>query len=164
MSILKRVPGTGKGAGAKRKRGTKRKDRDRELFPYFNTLSPEEVAEYNDVVFADPNRRDMLYMMHEDSEPDSPLTLRYTSMSRRRHLATKIHRDRETLFIKRQPNAAAIKTAKEELSQTNCHTISAMEFEEYVSQRGEANTILGPWYEDLFFSQEPMEKFNRQST
>jgi len=151
VSILKRTPGTEKGAGRKRKRGTKRKDRDRDLFPYFNTFAPEELAEYQDVVFADPNRRDMLFMMHKDSLRSSPRILRYTSMSRRRHLGTKINRDREQRFIKRQPNAADIKTAKEQLSRTKCQTISPMEFQAYVSQRSEAKEILGPLYEDVFF-------------
>jgi len=130
VSILKRTPRTKKGAGGKRKRGTKRKDREEERFPHFNTLSPQELAQYQDVqVFADPNRHDMLFMMHEHSSRSSPRILRYTSVSRHRHLATKINRDRETRFIKRQPNAANIKIAKEQLSRTECQTISPMEFQ-----------------------------------
>jgi len=61
-------------------------------------------------------------------------------MSRRRYLGMKINRDWEQRFIKRQANAADIKITKDQFSQTNRRTISPMEFEEYVSQRSEANT------------------------
>jgi len=45
-------------------------------------------------------------MMHERSQPNAACILRYTSMSRRHHLNTKINRDRTKRFIKRQANAA----------------------------------------------------------
>ena len=145
---MKRSPGTKKGAGGKIKKGTKRKDRDQELFPYFHTLSPEDLAQYEDVVFADPNRRNMLFRMHERSRPNAACILRYTSMSRRHHLNTQMNRDRPKRFIKRQANAAY---------QDNCRLILADKQPYDLSngiQRGrlqgsEANTILGPLYDDI---------------
>lgn len=65
VSILKRTPGRPKGAGGKRKRGEKRQTRDERLFPFFNTIDRHDLREYQDVVFADPNIRDTLFMMHE---------------------------------------------------------------------------------------------------
>ena len=86
MSILKRTLGTKIGAGQKRKRGEKRKNRDARLFPYFDTISTEELRNYRDIVFVDFNKRDLLYMMHKDSTKQILRTLRYTSMIRRHHL------------------------------------------------------------------------------
>ena len=95
MSILKRTPGTKIGTGQKTERGEKRKNRDARLFPYFNTVAAEELRNHRDVVFVDPNKRDLLYMMHKDSTKQTPHMLRYTSMTRRRHLGTHINHDRE---------------------------------------------------------------------
>ena len=103
-SVLKRVPGTEKGVRITRRRGVKRKARDEGLFPYFDTFDRQALQQFDDVVFADPNRRDLLFMMHKSSRSDYCRTLRFTSVTRRRYLSTKINQDRAARFIKRQQN------------------------------------------------------------
>ncbi len=76
VSILMRTPGGPKGGGQKRKRGQKRKSRDAELFPNFNTIDRQELNQYNDVVFVDPNLRDTLFMMHINSSRNNRQILR----------------------------------------------------------------------------------------
>src|SRR5579859_7961967 len=58
VSILMRTPGGPKVAGQKRKQGQKRKSRDTEVFPYFDTINRQELQQYHDIVFIDPNLRD----------------------------------------------------------------------------------------------------------
>ena len=64
-----------------KKKGNQMTNRDRDLFLYFNTFAPAELDNYEDVVFANPNRRDVLFMMHEQSQPGARRILRHTSMS-----------------------------------------------------------------------------------
>ena len=75
VSILKQTPGTKSRAGQKRTQGEKRKTRDERLFPYFDTIPPQQLQAYQDVVFADPNKRDLLYMMHNSSTKQFPRLL-----------------------------------------------------------------------------------------
>ena len=92
VSIVMRSPNGPKGAGKKRKRGDKRKSRDERMFPNFNTIERQELKQYNNVVFVDPNLRDTLFMMHISSSRNNHRILRYTTMSYRRHLGTNIAR------------------------------------------------------------------------
>jgi hypothetical protein len=119
VSILMRTPGVPKSAGQKRKRGQKRKSRDAELFPYFHSINRQELQQYHDIVFVDPNLRDTLYFMHINSSRSNRRILCYTSMSRRRHLGTNIARDRRERFIKHRDNVDEIRAAKQRLTQTN---------------------------------------------
>jgi len=151
VSILMRTPGGPKGAGQKRKRGQKRKSRDAELFPYFHTINRQELQQYHDIVFIDPNLRDTLYFMHINSSRNNRQILRYTSMSRRRHLGTNIARDRRERFIKHRNNVDEIRAAEQRLTQTNAHSTSTTDFDRYVSIRGEVVNVLGPLYENPIF-------------
>ena len=153
VSILMRTPEASKGAGRKRKQGQKRESRDAELFPHFNTIDRQELKAYRDVVFADPNLRDTLYFMHIDSSRNNKQILRYTSMSRRRHLGTNIARDRQERFIKHQNNVDEIRAAEQRLTGTNAYSTSTVDFDRYVSVRGEITTILSPLYENAIFRQ-----------
>jgi hypothetical protein len=54
-SILKRNPNAGKGAGKPRKHGERRKDRDHRLFPPLDTIDRNELRQYQDVVFINPD-------------------------------------------------------------------------------------------------------------
>ena len=129
VSILMRTPGGPKGAGQKRKRGQKRKSRDAELFPYFHTINRQELQQYHDIVFIDPNLRDTLYFMHINSSRNNRQILHYTSMSRRRHLGTNIACDRRERFIKHQNNVDEIQAAEQCLTQTNTHSTSTTDFD-----------------------------------
>ena len=151
ISILMRIPGGPKGAGRKRKRGQKRKSRDAELFPYFHTINRQELQQYHDIVFIDPNLRDTLFMMHINSSRNNRRILRYTSMSRRRHLGTNIARDRRERFINHRDNTDEIRAAEQLLTQTNSYSISTTDFDHYISIRGEIMNILGPLYENAIF-------------
>jgi len=62
-----RSPDGPKGAGKKRTRSDKRISRDEMMFPNFNTIEQQELKQYNNVVFVDPNLRDTLFMMHISS-------------------------------------------------------------------------------------------------
>jgi len=151
VSIIKRCNAAGKGAGKKRKRGKKRKARDAELFPFFNTIERTQLQSYQDVVFIDPNLRDTLYMMHKDSNRNTPRYARYTSMTRHRHLGTNIMRDRTERYIKHPLNVDEIRLRHDNLSHTNSHSISSTDFDNYCSVCGEAKQILGPMYEQPIF-------------
>ena len=108
VSIVMRSPDGPKGAGKKRKRDDKRKSRDERMFPNFNTIERQELKQYNNVVFIDPNLQDTLFMMHISSSRNSRHILRYTSMSRRRHLGSNIVRDRGERFINHCDNSDEI--------------------------------------------------------
>src|SRR5579859_7308951 len=151
VSILMRTPGEPKGAGQKRKRGQNRKSRDTELFPYFHMINHQELQQYHDIVFVDPNLRDTLYFMHINSSRDNQQILRYTSMSCRRHLGTNIARDQRERFIKHQDNVDEIRAAEQRLAQTNSHSTSTTDFDHYVSVRGETANVLGHLYENAIF-------------
>jgi len=151
VSILKRTPGTKVRAGQKRKRGERRNDRDSRLFPYFNTVPPQELQAYQDIVFADPNKRDLLYMMHHSSTKEFPHLFRYTSMTRRRHLGTHVNCDREARYIKNHPQSAEIINAQNTFSTTNSRDVSPEIFEDYIRTRSVAKEVLGPLYENGLF-------------
>jgi len=61
-----------------------------ELFPYFHTINRQELQQYHDIVFVDPNLRDTFFIMHINSSRNHWCILHYTSMSRHQHLGTKI--------------------------------------------------------------------------
>ena len=150
IRILKRSPGSKKGAGGKRKRVTKRKDRDQELFPYFHTLSPEDLAQYEDVVLLIPTIgtcsswcTNVLSLMLRASWDIRPCPVAIISTQKSIEIVQS--------GLSNVKPMLHIKTNADKFSRTNSHTISPMEFREYVSQGSEANTILGPLYDDLFF-------------
>src|SRR5579859_7025002 len=104
VSILMRTPGGPKGASQKRKRGQKQKSRDTELFPYFHTINRQELQQYHDIIFIDPNLRNTLYFMHINSLRNNWQILCYMSMSRHWYLGMNIACDRRERFIKHQDN------------------------------------------------------------
>src|SRR5579859_8095463 len=151
VSILMRTPGGPKGAGQKRKRGQNRKSRDVELFPYFDTINRQELQQYHDIVFVDPNLPDTLYFMHINSSRNNPQILHYMSMSCRRHLGTNIVRDRRERFVKHQDNVDEIRAAEQRLTQTNSHSPPPLDFDDYLSVQGETANVLGPLHENAIF-------------
>src|SRR5271170_3126870 len=90
-------------------------------------------------------------MMHKDSTHDNPRLARYTSMTRRRHLGTNITRDHTERYIKHQHNFDEIRLRNDNLSHTNSHSISSVDFDNYCAVRGEVKQILGPMYEQSIF-------------
>ena len=74
--------------------------------------------------------------MHHGSPKEDPRLLLYTSMTRRRHIGTHINRDREGRYIKNHPQSADIINAQNDLSTTNCRSLSPAIFEDYIRTRG----------------------------
>ena len=75
--------------------------------------------------------------MRINSSQNNRRILRYTSMSRRRHLGMRIAHDRRERFIKHQDNVDEIRAAEQRLTQTTTHSMSTMDFDRYVSIWGE---------------------------
>src|SRR5579859_6844018 len=145
------TPGGPKVASQKRKRGQNGKSPDAELFPHFDTINRQELQQYHNIVFVDPNLRDTLYFMHINSSRNNQQILHYTSMSRRRHLGTNIASDRRERFIKHQDNVDEIRAVEQQLTQTNSHSTSTTDFDHYVSVRGKTMNVLGPLSENAIF-------------
>src|SRR5579859_6654750 len=150
--IPMQTPGEPKGASQKRKRGQNRKSRDAELFPYFHMINLQELQQYHNIVFIDPNLRDTLYFMHINSSRNNWQILRYTSMSHRWHLGTNIACDQRERFIKHQDNVDEIRAAEQRLTQTNSRSTSTMDFDHYVSVRGETANVLSPLYVYIYLT------------
>ena len=83
-------------------------------------------------------------MMHKDSIKQTLRTLRYTLMTRCRHLETHINRDLEKRYIKNHLQSTQIIAAQKDLSTTNSRALSLAVFEDYVSMRSIAKEYLGP--------------------
>ena len=66
-------------------------------------LSADELQAKGPCVLIDPNRRDILFAMHESSTPENPRVYRYTSMSRRRQSGTKAARRRRAREVGHDP-------------------------------------------------------------
>jgi hypothetical protein len=90
-------------------------------------------------------------MMGQNSTRESPSILRHTSMTRRRHLCTKVNMVRAKRFVKHQPNANEIKENHDNLSRTNAYSISSADFRKYCSVRDVAKNTLGPLYEQPIY-------------
>ena len=73
----------------KRKRGESADDRRARTYHRISEVSADELLSKGTCVLVDPNRRDMLYAMHEHSTAKNPRIYRYTSMSRRRNSGKK---------------------------------------------------------------------------
>jgi hypothetical protein len=125
VSILLQTPSdTKKMTTDKRKRGKRERELDAELFLYFEAIRPEELQNYSDVVFADPNKHDHLYTYDASwVNSELPRLFRYTSMTRRGHLGTHINRDRQERYIRPHPQSEEINNALEDLIQTDSRSI-----------------------------------------
>jgi hypothetical protein len=73
--------------------------------------------------------QDTLYFMPINSSRNNQRILRYTSMSRRRHLGSNIARDRRERFIKHRDNIDDIRAGEQRLTQTNTHTTYTTDFD-----------------------------------
>jgi hypothetical protein len=119
------------------------------LFPDISTFAPTDFQTHGDnVVFGDPNKRDIVYLMHINLSASIPSTLRYTSMFRRRHLQTHVNLGRQNRFLKRQDNAVLIRQSQIRLSTTNSFSISPAKYDD---SRGVAAQTLSPPYSIKMF-------------
>ena len=119
------------------------------LFPDISTFAPTDFQTHGDnVVFGDPNKRDIVYLMHINLSASIPSTLRYTSMFRRRHLQTHVNLGRQNRFLKRQDNAVLIRQSQIRLSTTNSFSISPAKYDD---SRGVAAQTPSPPYSIKMF-------------
>lgn len=112
--------------------------------PNVTDMSPEELrATQGQCVLIDPNRRDLLFCMHEDSTPDEPQIMRYTKNTQAKQRKERKYRD--ILQSVKQENAiigqAEAKLSKFARSTTMLHTFSL-----FVDQRSKVATILSNHY------------------
>ena len=99
----------------KRKRGKSADDRRARTYRNIPEVSPDELRSKGPCVLVDPNRRDILYAMHEHSTAANPRIYRYTSISRRRNSGKKVARRRQAHEVANEPLVGAALVA---LSQT----------------------------------------------
>lgn len=78
--------------GRKRKWGESAVKRRERPFYDIMKLSADEPQAKGSCVLIDPNRRDILFEIHESSTPENPHVYHYTSMSRRRQSDIKMVR------------------------------------------------------------------------
>src|SRR5436305_5294290 len=68
------------GGARKRKRGASAEEKHDATFRYLENIPREELLKLTGkCVLVDPNRRDILYAMHELSTPEDPIIFRYTA-------------------------------------------------------------------------------------
>ena len=91
----------------------------------------DELQSKGPCVLVDPNWRDILYAMHEDSTAANPRIYRYTSMSRRRNSGKKVARRRQAHEVANEPLVGA---ALVTLSQTTYMSTSRATYESHVTQ------------------------------
>ena len=88
VSVMKQKPSI--------KYGTRRKAADDRDEVYISSLSPEQHQELlGKCVLVDPNRRDLLFCLHENSTSSWPATYRYTQMQRRKETRSHHYRNIE---------------------------------------------------------------------
>ena len=84
-SVLRKKNGIkNKSHGQKRKRGESAPERRERTYRDIAELPTDELQAKGPCVLVDPNRRDILFAMHESSTTENPCVYRYPSMSRRR--------------------------------------------------------------------------------
>jgi len=93
LCVLRNKNGTkSEGHARKRKRGQPAAEQRKAKYRDIAELSAEQLRAKGPCVLVDPNRRDILYTMHEHSTAENRRVYRYTSMSRRRNSGQKAAR------------------------------------------------------------------------
>ena len=72
-------------------------------------------------------------------------------MSHHQYLGTNIVCDRMKRFIKHQDHVHEIQAVEQHLTQTNIHSMSITDFDQYVSTWGEVVDVLGSLYKNPIF-------------
>ena len=127
----------------KRKWGESASERRERTYRDIAELSADELQAKGPCVLIDPNRRDILFAMHESSTPENPLLYRYTSMSRRRQSGTKAARRRRVCEVGNDPQVQA---ALVTLSTTTFMSTSRGTYESYLLARSAATAMLDEFY------------------
>ena len=132
----------------KRKRSESATERRQRTYRDIAELSADELQAKGPCVLIDPNRRDILFAMHESSTPENPLVYRYTSMSRRRQSGIKAARRRRAREL---ANAPLVQAALVTVSTTTFMSTSRGTYEAYLIARSAATPTLDEFYgQELF--------------
>ena len=129
--------------GRKRKRGESASERRERTYRDIAELSADELQAKGPCVLVDPNRRDILFVMHESSTPENPCVYRYTSMLRRRESGTKAARRWRACEVGNDPQVQA---ALVTLSITTFTPTSRGTYESYLLARSAATAMLDEFY------------------
>ncbi|KAI8388857.1 uncharacterized protein BYT42DRAFT_632102 [Radiomyces spectabilis] len=115
--------------------------------PYVDSLAPiEQRCLEGRCVLVDLGRRDLLFCMHEYSEPNARIRYRYTSCQKANELKTKKYRRIRETLLSQFPN---VKTAQEKLSQ---HPISVNDLETYchnLRETASVSQVLSNFYANI---------------
>jgi hypothetical protein len=134
--------------GRKRKRGESASERRERTYRDIAELSADELRAKGPCVLIDPNRRDILFAMHESSTPENPRLYRYTSMSRRRESGTKAAKRRRAREL---ANAPGVQATLVTLNSTTFMSTSRGPYEAYLLARSAATPTLDDFYrQDIF--------------
>jgi hypothetical protein len=139
------------GGARKRKRGASAEEKHDATFRCLENIPREELLKLTGkCVLVDPNRRDILYAMHELSTPEDPIIFRYTTMGRRYRTAAKHHRQ-----IRLQEEAGDINVinALVALSTTRRKSVSRVDFNEYLTTKRVNRPTLDTFYSRHVFRQ-----------
>jgi hypothetical protein len=93
-------------------------------------------------VLIDPNRRDLLFCMHEDSEPEEPRIMRYTKNTQAKQRKERKYRNIR-LSVKQDTNVGL---AEAQLGQVARSTTLPHKFALFVAQRSKVASILSNHY------------------
>ena len=143
--ILQQQNATGGKAG-KRKRDDDVDDK-RQTAPKEQRITDAEFVERQKkkkVVAIDPNKRDLIFCMHEDSTKERPTTMRYTSSRRRRDTKARKNKDRRKRILGEDGELinSAIPTST---------TVDVELFEAYLNAKKTQRDALSATYEDEAF-------------
>jgi hypothetical protein len=132
----------------KRKRGESASEKRERIYRDIAELPADELPPKESCVLIDPNRRDILFAMHESSTPENPRLYRYTSMSRRRYSGTKAARRRQEREVANDP---LVRAALVTLSETTYMSTSRGTYEAYLLARSAATPTLDEFYSREIF-------------
>ena len=97
-------------------------------------------------MFCDPNKRDLVYMMHSSSTPQHFLW--YTSMTRHRRFGKKVRLSDLLKIVNNRRKLPLLTQISLQQIPTRFYQLN---FEEYIDSRSEALCYLGPLYKHAFF-------------
>ena len=154
-STNKKAKKTKKEIDSKPERKGKQKKKE-PLWPYITDWTPEQSESFRGkCVLIDPNRRDLLYAMHENSTPEKPNILRYTWNRQMKEMDTRGRRKlRLKLENKLYVDNPNLKTAVDlHSSTTSSKSITLTSYVLYLRSRSTISHYhqLDSHYEQLIF-------------
>ena len=139
VSVILQLQSAAGGKCGKRKRSDKKKKEER----YITDPGFRIEIRKKKVVVIDPNKRDLVFCMHEDSKSEHPMTMRYTSSRRRRD--TKVRQTnarRKKIIGKAEKINSAIPVST---------TVNVKKFEEFlIAKKDQRDKLLATYENETF--------------